>query len=564
MKKRKTGVKQHDITDCGAACLASVAAHFGLEMPISKIRQYASTDKKGTKILGMIEAAETLGFSAKGVKGEFESLFEIPVPTIAHVVVKEVLHHFVVIYRATDKFIEVMDPIDGKLHKVTHADFKKQWSGVLVLIMPNEDFEAKSEKVSIAGRLWFLLKPHRSVLLQATIGAAVFTIIGLSTAIYVQLIVDHVLIDGNRNLLNLLGVGMIALVLLQIFIGVAKTVFTLKTGQLIDARLILGYYKHLLKLPQRFFDTMRVGEIISRINDAVKIRHFINDTLITLIVNIFIIVFAFGLMFIYNWKLALIIALILPLYAVIYGITNRLNKKQERKVMVRAAEVESQLVESLNSVRTIKQFGLEEYANIKTETRFVSLLRSIYISGMNSIFSGNASTFLNRSFTIILLWVGSYFVIDQLITPGELLSFYALIGYFTGPAISLVGMNKTIQNALIAADRLFEIMDLDREENGEQMELEMEMIGDIRFEHVSFSYGTRTDVFEDLNLTIGAGKITAIIGESGSGKSTITYLLQKLYPLNKGTIRIGGYNLKQINNKSLRRVIGSVPQQLNI
>src|SRR6056297_1598982 len=564
MGKRKIGIKQHDITDCGAACLASVAAHFGLEMPISKIRQYASTDKKGTNILGLMEAAEKLGLSAKGVKGEFESLFKIPTPTIAHVVVKEVLHHFVVIYKATDKFIQVMDPMDGKVHKIPHAEFKKQWTGVLVLIMPADEFEPGSEKVSILSRMWFLLKPHRAVLFQALIGAAVYTVIGLSTAIFVQLLVDNVIADGNRNLLNLLGVGMIVLLLFQIFIGVAKTVFTLKTGQLIDARLILGYYKHLLKLPQRFFDTMRVGEIISRINDAVKIRHFINDTLITLIVNTFIIVFAFGLMFIYNWKLALIVSLILPLYAVIYGITNRLNKKQERKVMVRAAEVESQLVESLNSVRTIKQFGLEEYANIKTETRFVSLLRSIYISSMNSIFSGNPSTFLNRSFTITLLWVGSYFVIDQLITPGELLSFYALIGYFTGPAITLVGMNKTIQNALIAADRLFEIMDLEREEESNQLELSRDMVEDIQFENVSFSYGTRTDVFEDLNLTIGAGKITAIIGESGSGKSTITYLLQKLYPLNKGTIRIGGYNLKQINNKSLRRVIGSVPQQLNI
>src|SRR6056297_1138170 len=465
MKKRKTGVKQHDITDCGAACLASVAAHFGLEMPISKIRQYASTDKKGTNILGMIEAAETLGFSAKGVKGEFESLFEIPVPTIAHVVVKEVLHHFVVIYRATDKFIEVMDPIDGKLHKVTHADFKKQWSGVLVLIMPNEDFEAKSEKVSIAGRLWFLLKPHRSVLLQATIGAAVFTIIGLSTAIYVQLIVDHVLIDGNRNLLNLLGGGMIALVLLQIFIGVAKTVFTLKTGQLIDARLILGYYRHLLRLPQRFFDTMRTGEIISRINDAVKIRTFINDAMINLVVNGFIVIFAFVLMFIYNGKLALIMLLIIPLYAGVYALTNHFNKKRERMIMEQAADLESQLVESINEEKTIKQLVLEQEAALKTENRFIDLLHSSFKSGLNSVFSGNSSLFISRIFTIILLWKGSVLVLNQEITPGELMSFYALIGYFTGPVSGLIGMNKTWQNATIAADRLFEIMDLEEEKD---------------------------------------------------------------------------------------------------
>ncbi|MFW6100547.1 MAG: peptidase domain-containing ABC transporter, partial [Bacteroidota bacterium] len=557
-------VKQHDITDCGAACLASIASHYRLKIPISRIRQMAGTDKKGTNVLGLLKAAENLGFTAKGVRGKAESLPKIPLPAIAHVIVNKVLHHYVVIYKATEKTIEIMDPREGKVKKLRLKEFAEQWTGVLVLMVPNEDFQKINMKVSNFTRFLFLLRPHKSILLQALFGAIIYTLLGLSTSIYIQKITDHVLVDGNRNLLNLLSVAMAFILLFQIFIGVTKTIFTLRTGQKIDARLILGYYKHLLKLPQRFFDTMRVGEIISRINDAVKIRHFINDTLITLIVNIFIIVFAFGLMFIYNWKLALIIAIILPLYLLTYSITNRLNRKQERKIMVNGAEVESQLVESLNSVKTIKQFGLESHASMKTETRFVNLLRSVYTSGLNSVFSSNTSEFLNRSFTIILLWVGSYFVIDRLITPGELLSFYALIGYFTGPAIALVGMNKTIQNALIAADRLFEIMDLEREEESNQVKLSREMIGDIQFENVSFSYGTRIEVFRSFSLNIAKGKITAIIGESGSGKSTLTYLLQKLYSLNEGTIRIGRYNIQYVGNRSLRSLIGVVPQQLNI
>lgn len=564
MKKKNIKVKQHDITDCGAACLASVAAHFGLEMPISKIRQYASTDKKGTNILGMIEAAGILGFSAKGVKGEFESLYEIPTPTIAHVVVNKVLHHFVVIYKVTNKFITVMDPMDGKLHKIPHADFKEQWTGVLVLIMPDETFEARNEKASIFSRLWFLLKPHRTVLLQATVGAAVFTIIGLSTAIYVQLIVDHVLLDGNRNLLNLLGVGMIALVLLQIFIGVAKTVFTLKTGQLIDARLILGYYKHLLKLPQRFFDTMRVGEIISRMNDAVKIRTFINDVAINIVVNIFIVLFSFGLMFTYYWKLGLVMLAIIPVFTLIYFITNQLNKKTQRKLMENAADLESQLVESLKSVATIKQFGLENFANMKTETRFVRLLKTVYRSGLNSVFSGNASQFSSRIFTIILLWIGAIYVLEGDITPGELLSFYAVIGYFTGPVSELVGMNKVIQDAMIAADRLFEIMDLEKEEQGQRVELTKEHVGDIQFRDVHFRYGSRVDVFEGLNLNIPKGKVTAFVGESGSGKTTLINILQKMYPIDSGRVTIGDLNIAHIDTQSLRKIISVVPQNIDL
>ncbi len=557
-------VKQRDITDCGAACIASIASHYKLDMPVAKIRQVAGTDKKGTNVYGLLQAAEKLGFTAKGVKGAADALPKIPLPAIAHVVVKEVLQHYVVIYKVTEKYLEIMDPGTGKLEKMPMEKFTAMWTGVLVLMVPAEDFEKKNEKVSNTSRFWYLLKPNKSILTQALFGAIIYTILGLSTSIYIQKITDYVLVDRNTNLLNLLSVGMIIILLLQIFIGAAKSVFVLKTGQKIDARLILGYYKHLLKLPQRFFDTMRVGEIISRVNDAVKIRAFINDVAINLIVNIFIIVFSFMLMFVYNWKLALIAAIVIPLYALTYWLTNKLNKKQERKLMENSAELESQLVESLNSVKTIKQFGLENHANLRTETRFVTLLKTIYKSGINSIFAGNSSEFLSRIFTIVLLWSGSYFVIDQTITPGELLSFYAIIGYFTGPAASLIGMNKTAQNALIAADRLFEIMDLEREDEENKVELRRELVGDILFKDVDFTYGTRTEVFKKFNLHIEKGKITAIIGESGSGKTTLIGLLQKLYPINGGTVAIGDYNIDLLTSQSLRHKIAAVPQQVDL
>ena len=560
----KITIKQHDITDCGAACLASIAAHYQLQIPIARIRQYASTDKKGTNVLGLLEAAEKLGFEAKGVRGDFESLFKIPKPAIAHVIVKEVLQHYVVIYEVTKSYIKIMDPGDGKIHKKTHEEFKKEWTGVLVLLLPNDEFSIGNEKVSIYKRFWFLLKPHKFVLIQAFFGALIYTLLGFSTSIYIQKITDFVLVGGNTKLLNLLSVVMLVLLVLQIAIGVFKDVFLIKSGQQIDVRLILGYYKHLLKLPQQFFDTMRVGEIISRINDAVKIRNFINGVSLNLTVNFLIVIFSFALMFSYYWKLALIILLVIPLYTVIYFIVNKLNKKTERKVMEKSADLESQLVESLNAVGTIKRFGLESFANIKTETRFISLLTTGYKSALNSIFSGTSSNFISRLFTIILLWSGSYFVIAREITPGELLSFYAIVGYFTGPIASLIGANKEIQNALIAADRLFEIMDLEREESENKIVITRENSGDINFKNVAFRYGSRVEVFKDFSLHIPKGKITAIVGESGSGKSTLMSLLQNLYPIQNGNIQIGDVDLKYIDNYSLRDLVSVVPQKIDL
>ncbi len=560
----KITIKQHDITDCGAACLASISAHYKLQLPIARIRQYAGTDKKGTNILGMIEAAEKLGFEAKGVRGEWDSLSKIPKPAVAHVVVKKKLQHFVVIYKVTDTHITLMDPGDGKMHKKTKEEFLEEWTGVLVLLLPNEDFMTGNEKVSIVKRFWFLLKPHKFILLQAFIGSLIYTLLGFSTSIYIQKITDFVLVGGNVRLLNLLSVIMVVLLLLRVLVSVFKDIFLIKTGQQIDARLILGYYKHLLKLPQTFFDTMRVGEIISRINDAVKIRTFINEVSLSLTVNVLILFFSFGLMFFYYWKLALIMLLVIPFYGLIYFIVNRLNRKTERTIMERSADLESQLVESLNSVGTIKRFGLENFANIKTENRFISLLKIGFKSALNSIFAGTSTAIVAQLFTIILLWSGSYFVIERQITAGELMSFYAIIGYFTGPVGSLIGANKQIQNAMIAADRLFEIMDLEQEEQNEKVVLTKERVGDISFKNVAFRYGTRVEVFDDFNLTMQKGKITAIVGESGSGKSTLISLLQNMYPIQKGQISIGDLDLKYIQNESLRNLVSVVPQKIDL
>lgn len=561
----KIKIKQHDITDCGAACLASIAAHYGLKFPISRIRQYAFTDKKGTNILGIIEAAKKLGLEAKGVKGPFECLTEIPKPAIAHVVVKEVLQHFVVIYKVTDKYILIMDPGDGKLHKKSHEEFKKEWTGILVLLHPAETFQKGDLKKSTLKSFIELLRPHKSVMGQALFGALVYSILGLSTAIYVGKITDYVLVDRNINLLNLMGILMILIILLRTFVGSMKSILALKTGQRIDASLILGYYKHLLTLPQQFFDTMRVGEIISRVNDAVKIRNFINNVSLDLAVNLLIMIFTLIVMFVYSWKLAAITLVSAPLFILTYVLFNRLNKKYQRNIMESSAELESQLVESLNSIATIKRFGIESFANLKTEIRFVHLLKNTYTSAYGAIIANGGIEFISTGITIAVLWAGSNFVIDKEITPGTLMVFYSLVGYVLTPVGKLISSNQIIQDAMIAADRLFQIMDLEREQDEtNKIILKPEMVGNIQFENVAFRYGSRKQVFESLNLSIHKSETTAIIGESGSGKTTLISLIQNLYPIQTGCIRIGDYNITQINNESLRQIVGTVPQQIEL
>lgn len=563
--RRGIKIKQHDITDCGAACLASICAFYGLRFPVSRIRQYAFTDKKGTNVLGLVQAANKLGLSAKGVRAVSEALDVIPKPAIAHLIVKEVLHHYVVVYKVTKTHITYMDPADGLMHNKVREEFEKEWTNVLVLMEPDESFRVGNEKKSIVSQFFSLLAPHKSVMFQAIFGALVYSILGLSTSVYIGNITDYVLVDKNINLLNLMGILMIVILLLRTFIGSMKSILALKTGQRIDAALILGYYKHLLTLPQQFFDTMRVGEIISRVNDAVKIRNFINNVSLDLVVDVMILFFTSCLMFVYSWKLAAVTLLSAPLFFLVFWGFNRLNKKYQRRIMESAADLESQLVESINSISTIKRFGIEEYANLKTEARFVHLLKNMFRSIYGAIVAQGGIQFISTGVTIAVLWVGSMFVIDQELTPGELMLFYSLVGYVLSPISSLITSNQTIQDALIAADRLFQIMDLEREsDDSQKVELMPEMMGDVSFDNVEFRYGSRRKVFESLNLKIEKGKTTAVIGESGSGKTTLISLMQHIYPIQSGQIRIGEFDIAQVTNTSLRKIVGTVPQQIEL
>ena len=564
--KKNCKIKQHDITDCGAACLASICAYYGLLFPVSRIRQYAFTDQKGTNVLGLIEAAGKLGFAAKGVKTSYEALYTIaPHPCIAHLVRKGELHHFVVIYKATEKQVTYMDPADGRMHKKSCEEFENEWSGILVILEPEVTFKKGNVKKSNLSKFISLLMPNKSMMIQALFGALVFSILGLSTSIYVGKITDYVLVDKNVNLLNLMGIIMVIILLLRTFIGSMKSILALKTGQRIDAALILGYYKHLLTLPQQFFDTMRVGEIISRVNDAVKIRNFINNISLDLVVNVMILFFSFCLMFIYSWELTLVTLLSIPLFLIIYLLFNRLNRKYQRSIMESSADLESQLVESINAISTVKRFGIEDYANLKTESRFVNLLRNTYRSLYGYILAEGGIEFVSTGITIAVLWVGSTLVISQELTPGALIVFYSLIGYVLSPIGSLITANQSIQDALIASDRLFQIMDLEREEDDSQkLELESDMVGDIVFEDVNFRYGTHKEVFKSLNLHIAKGKTTAIVGGSGSGKTTLVSILQHIYPIESGRVKIGNYDVSQITNESLRGRIGTVPQQIEL
>jgi len=552
--------KQRDLNDCGVACLSYILSHYNKPKPVAQLRIATGTDQYGSTALGLISAAKLLGFTAKGAKGSLETLVTAPLPAIAHCLIDNKRLHFIVLLTWTPKFARVMDPAVGRVEKWSHDKFKAVWTGVLILMAPGENFQPGNHTVSAARRLWRLLQPHQSVLAQAFVGAVLSTILALAMSVYVQKIVDSVIPDGNRSLLNLLGVAMLAVLGFKLVLGIFQSLLSLRTAQKIDAALILGYYRHLLQLPQQFFDTMRVGEITSRVADAVKVRNFLNSALLNLVLNPLILIFALGAMFLYSWKLAVLSLALLPGNALLYWFVNLRNRTYQRQIMERSADFDAQLVESLQAQPALRRFRLEPAANLKTEVRLVRLLKTGYRAAIASLGCGTAGTLLTQAYQIGLLWIGAGLVLDTQLTPGQLMSCYTLAGYLTGPLTALIGLNTSIQEALIATDRLFEIMDLELEKNTGSIVFTPDHARELRFEAVSFRHAGRLATLSDVTLTIPAGRITALAGESGCGKSTLLALLQRLYLPEKGRITFGDIDAQYFTLDSLRRHLAVVPQ----
>lgn len=567
-------IKQHDITDCGAACLATICKQNGYKIGITKIREAAGTDKQGTNVAGIIKAAEQLGFNAKGVKGNKEAFFsEFPLPCIAHVIVDGNLLHYVVVHKITKKQVIIADPGVG-IVKLSPEEFfgevhnenkppEYMWSGVLILLVKNEEFQKGGETKGLFSRFFYLLLPQKKLLLHIFLASLVYTILGILGAFYFQELIDSVLPDGLRKTLMTLSVGVILLNVFKVILNAFRSHLLLYLSQKLDIALLLGYYRHVLELPMNFFGTRKVGEIISRFNDAGKVRDTISGATLTIMIDTIMAVAGALILYIQNPKLFVIALIIVILYFVIVAVFNKWYEKLNRKQMEDNAELTSYMVESLNGIQTVKAYNAERRANLETEHKFVKLLKSIFNLCWVENLQTSLKVFIELVGEIIILWVGGISVINGEMTMGSLITFNALLAYFLDPVKNLINLQPQMQTAVVAADRLGEILDLEAEKTEkEYRKLQPDSIaGDIEIKNLKFRYGTRRLVLDDINLTIKKGQKVAFVGESGSGKTTLSKLLLHMYSAEEGEILINGNNIEDIQIEKLRERIAYIPQE---
>ena len=567
-------VKQHDITDCGAACLATICKQNDYKIGITRIREVAGTDKQGTNVYGIIKAAETLGFSAKGVKGDKEAFFsEFPLPCIAHVIIDGNLLHYVVIHKITKKQVVIADPGAG-IVKLTPEEFfgdvhkegkppKYQWSGVLILLVKSESFQTGDETKGLFQRFIHLLLPQKKLIIHIFIASLIYTILGILAAFYFKVLVDDILPDSLMKTLTTLSIGIIVLNIFKVILNAFRTHLLLYLSQKLDIALLLGYYRHVLELPMNFFGTRKVGEIVSRFNDASKVRDAISGATLTIMIDTLMAVAGAVILYLQNVQMFGITVIMVVLYLIIVLAFNKWYEQLNRKQMEDNSQLTSYLVESLNGIQTVKAYNAERKANRETEIKFVKLLKSIFDLSWVSNLQSSLKIFIELVGGVVILWVGSVCVIKGQITIGQLITFNSLLVYFLDPVKNLINLQPQMQTAVVAADRLGEILDLEAEkgENERKKLCPDSLSGDIVFKDISFRYGTRQLVLEDINLTIKKGQKVAFVGESGSGKTTLSKLLLHLYKAESGNILINDNNIEDIQIEKLREKIAYISQE---
>lgn len=554
-------ILQNDETDCGPACLAAIFGKYGLKVSIAKIRDIAGTDRQGTSACGLVKVIEHYGFEQKVVEADKNALTQkLPLPAIAHVVIDNTLLHYVVITKIKDNTVVVSDPAKGSV-RYKKEDFLKIWTNVLILIAPTKESQKGNKKESTLSSFFRLLISQKWLLLRIFILSMILTSIGIITSFYYQVLMDNIVPSLSIEMLNYVSAITLSLFLVQICLNFFRGLLIVKLEQNIDIPIMLGYYNHALILPMKFYSMRDTGEIISRFNDASSIRDIVSEASLTIMMDTIMAVVGAVVLFNSNRLLFLISVVMLILYGIIVFVYNKPIKKINRKIMEMNSKVTSQFVETINGIETIKAFNQEDNEKEKTDKLYKKFLKKVFNGGVLSLSQQTITMFVAVVGELVILWVGVAYVIKGELTLGELITFNALLGYFIEPIKNLINLQPSIQTAVVAADRLGEILDITPEYNYEHEQLNDKIKFDkISISNLDFRYGTRELVLKDINLEICRGEKIAFVGESGSGKTTLANLLVRLYEQEKGSIKLDSIDIREFSIKQIRDNISYISQ----
>ena len=551
-------IKQQSAVDCGVACLAMVGLHWGKRFDINYLRNLANVDRRGASLKGLMIAAEQLGFAARPVKASLDQIAQQPLPAIAHWEGR----HYIVVYKVTQRHILVADPEIGR-RRLTHCAFIEGWTGYTLLLQPTVLLEKATEEKKSLKRFFALLKPHWLVLSEILIASLLIQVFGLVTPLMTQILLDRVVVQRSSTTLVAIGAGLMIFSFFRMVLTSLRQYLLYHTANRIDVSLVVGFINHALRLPLSYFETRYVGDITSRIAENQKIRRFITGSAITTLLDLLMVFVYVSLMVWYSWQMAALALIMVPLLAIVTLISTPFIQQVSREEFTARTQESSYLIEALTGIGTIKSMGLERRIRWRWEALFNKSIKINFSAQVIRERMRFASGFIETGVSQSLLLFGIWFVINDQLTIGQIMAFNMLLGNVISPFMRLIELWDDFQEILISVERLNDVLDSPAEEGEGNSSIVLPSItGHIRFENVTFRYNLEStqNTLENLSFEVQPGQTVALVGRSGSGKTTISKLLLGLYLPTDGKVFVDGYDLSNISLRSLRQQVGVVDQ----
>ena len=553
---------QQNEAQCVAACLAMITQYYGKNLSVGLIQEMASINMESAPLPAVCTAAEALGFRAKFYRCKYDVLKQLELPCM----LLWENFHYVVLYRVTDTHVYLADPQDG-IKRLDRKAFETGWDGVVVTCEPTLKFKELRDPGNPYARFIGYLLPHKFHFFEAFLAILVINLLGLASPLFIQNIVDKVVVHNDRSLLNMMLVGMALVAVFTLLTSAAQSLLLAHTIARIDMKMMSEFYRHILSLPLRFFQSRQTGDILTRFGENQKIRGILAGSTITVVLDVLMIILYIAMMLVYSKTLTVLVLIFIPMYVVntIFW-TPRLNNIYNL-LFLSNCDQQSHLIESLHGVEAIKSTANEYWARSRWENAFVEQVNLGYRSARVELAFNALSQTINLSATIAILWYGANEVMDGKMSIGELMGFNILMGEVMGPIMGMVHLWSNIQEIKIAMDRVNDVNVVKPEQEPITSAATLPSVitqleGRIEFKNVMFRYGGEESplILNNFNLTIEPGQSVALVGPSGCGKSTVIKMIMGFNMPVGGECLIDGKDITAVDLGSYRRRVGVVLQ----
>ncbi|WP_350284261.1 peptidase domain-containing ABC transporter [uncultured Croceitalea sp.] len=554
---------QRDQSDCGVACLLTLVRYYDGEETLENLRIKSGTSQRGTSLLGLYQAANSIGFTAQGCESDIDTLVAHSSPVILHVIMEGIRQHYVVCYGyQNDEFI-IGDPAKGIL-RYSKQELVEIWQSRKCLVLePKTSFEKRTE-VGKQRKKWFLnvLKPDYR-LLGISVGLGIgIALLSMAMSIFSQKLIDDILPSKATEKL-ITGIALLGFILLvRVSLNGLRSFFLIQQTKDFNNRIIDQFYTSLLHLPKLFFDTRKIGDMVARLNDTNRIQKVIQHVASNFVIDLLIALVSLSFLYYYSWQVGIIASISLPVYFLLIYTYNTPIINAQKMVMQNYSFTESNYISSIKGIAEVKAYNRQNVFRKMNQHIYGRLQESILGLGKINMFLGIWSGLTAVIIIVAILSYTSYRVLVGQMELGKLMAILGITGTLLPSVANLALVSISINEGKVAFSRMFEFTNLKKEKSGSKT---LKSFGSFEMKDVSFRYAGRKQLLKEINIRATKNQIIALIGESGSGKSTIGKILQKSYSIENGSILVNDQNkLKEIDFQSWRNLIGIVPQEISI